>query len=167
MAARPTSTLTWQVSRTRMRVVHAGAQYALYFGLGLAVVSMLIGLNVFLASQTVALRSDIRELEVATDQTLFETTELGAYIAEQTNIYEIDIYTLTHGYSEADRFMYVQPLSTGQPWSGIFPPEPEDSAEDELQTNQMSASPAIDAVLNGLIDWVESPPQSDEVAWLK
>jgi len=167
MAARPTSTLTWQVSRTRMRVVHAGAQYALYFGLGLTVVSMLIGLNVFLASQTVALRSSIRELDVAADQMLFETAELGTWIAGQTSIYEIDLYSATQGYSEADRFLYVQPLSTGQPWSGLIPPNPEETVDDALLTNQMSASPAVDAVLNGFIDWVESPPQSDEVAWLR
>ena len=167
MAARPTSTLTWQVSRTRMRVVHAGAQYALYFGLGLAVVSMLIGLNVFLASQTMALRADISDLDAAIDETLFETAELGAYLARQTSIYEIDLYAATRGYSEADRFMYVQPLSTGQPWSSIIPSQHEDAIAGELLTNQMSTTPAVDAVLNSLIDWVESPPKSDEVAWLR
>jgi len=167
MASRPTSTLTWQVSRTRMRVVHAGAQYALYFGLGLAVVSMLIGLNVFLASQTTAMRADIRKLTEAADQVLWENADISAYIAEQTSIHQIDLYAIDHGYAEADRFLYVQPISTGQPWTAIIQPERQEPVDQEMPPSQLTVSPAINAVLNGLVDWVESPPQSADVAWIR
>ena len=104
---RPHPPLSWQVHRSRQRVVRSAAQYTLYFLLGLAVISLFIGLGVFLAGETTALNMKIRGLEGQCEKIEWEIAELVSGIALETNIEEIERYAQDHGFTDAQEFVYL------------------------------------------------------------
>ncbi len=111
---RPHPPLSWQVHRSRQRVVRSAAQYTLYFLLGLAVISLFIGLGVFLAGETTALNMKIRGLEGQCEKMEWKIAELVSDIALETNIEEIERYAQDHGFTDAQEFVYLGPVEADQ-----------------------------------------------------
>ncbi len=111
---RPHPPLSWQVHRSRQRVVRSAAQYTLYFLLGLAVISLFIGLGVFLAGETTALNMVIRGLEGQCERMEWKIAELVSGIALETNIEEIERYAQDHGFTDAQEFVYLGPVEADQ-----------------------------------------------------
>jgi len=117
---RPHPPLSWparlggQVHRSRQRVVRSAAQYTLYFLLGLAVISLFIGLGVFLAGETTALNMRIRGLEGQCEKMEWKIAELVSDIALETNIEEIERYAQDHGFIDAQEFVYLGPVEADQ-----------------------------------------------------
>jgi cell division protein FtsL len=84
----------------RQRAVRTTAQYALHFGLGVALVSLVAGLSVVLAGQTAALQVQTRTLEAQCRQTEWENSELIAILAKGTSIERVDSFADAHGFTE-------------------------------------------------------------------
>jgi len=102
-----------QVYRSRQRVVRSAAQYTLYFLLGLAVISLFIGLGVFLAGETTALNMEIQDLEGQCEELEWKIAELVSGIALETNIEGIERYAQDHGFTDAQEFVYLGPARRG------------------------------------------------------
>jgi hypothetical protein len=99
----------WHGQGPRKKLVRSGAQHARYFLLGLAVVSLFVGLNVFLASQTAALKVRIREVERECQELEWVNAELVSEIALATNIDASEIFALRQGFTSPQQFVHLAP----------------------------------------------------------
>jgi hypothetical protein len=105
--------LPWHGLRSRQKVLRSSAQHARYFLLGLAVVSLFIGLNVFLASQTAELEIRIWNVERQCQELSYENAELAKDIALATSIDEAEEYGRTQGFASAQQLVYLSPSEVG------------------------------------------------------
>ena len=103
--------LPWHGQRSRQRVLRSNAQHARYFLLGLAAVSLFVGLNVFLASQTAELEIHIGRAERQCQQLEFANAELAGALALATSIDEAVEYGRIEGFASAQQLVYLAPMS--------------------------------------------------------
>jgi len=101
--------------RSRQKVVRTGAQYARYFLLGLALVSLFVGLNVSLAGRTAEFAVSIHALEKQCRVLEWENAETVSRIALKTNIEEVQRFAQERGFTMAETLVYVKPASTIDP----------------------------------------------------
>lgn len=152
MLGRPFALRTWQENRTRRRVVRSGAQYALYFALGLALVSLLVGLNVFLAAETTALTIRIRELEKQRLAVQWRIAEISGEIAITTNVRQIDDFAEQRGFVDDSPIIYVDPQPTAlQPPANPTLPESEASPRERLSTSDLTWQELLGRIRSALV----------------
>lgn len=101
------SLLPWQEHSTRQRVIHSAAQHTWYFLLGLTVVSLLIWLNLFLASETAALRMQIEVVQEKCAAQEQINAELVREIASATSIEQVEAYARNQGFIRSPRILYL------------------------------------------------------------
>ena len=104
-----------QGRRSRQQVVRTGAQYARYFLVGLAVVSLFVGLNVSLAGRTAELAVSIHALDKQCRELEWENAETVSRIALETNMEEVRNFAQERGFTVAGNLVYVKPASTINP----------------------------------------------------
>jgi len=112
--------------RPRQRVIRSSAQVAWYYLLGLVTVSLLVGLNVFLASETAMLKQQIRQVQEQCKKQEQRNAALRRQIALNTNINEVEEYALQQGFVPYPRIVYLdmggeQQQNPGQVVTNVSP----------------------------------------------
>ena len=93
--------------RSRQQVVRTGAQYARYFLLGLAVVSLFVGLNVSLAGRTAELAVSIKKVEKECRRLEWDNAEKVSRISLETNMEEVQSFAQQRGFASPRNVVYV------------------------------------------------------------
>jgi len=106
--------LSWRNRRPRQRVIHSAAQVTWCFLLGLSVVSLLIWLNLFLASRTAALEVKIQEIRKQCQEQEWKNTQLMRRVALETNIEQVENYARSHGFTLPPRVEYLALTEEGE-----------------------------------------------------
>ena len=154
-----------QVHRSRQRVVRGAAQYTLYFLLGLAVISLFIGLGVFLAGETTALNMEIRGLERQCERMEWKIAELVSGISLETNIEEIERYAQDHGFTDAQEVVYLGPVEADQRAQDVAATR--GPLVDIPEGDREPISSMWQTVLHRLRELVPSPQRGGQVATLR
>ena len=164
---RPHPPLSGQVHRSRQRVVRSAAQYTLYFLLGLAVISLFIGLGVFLAGETTALNMKIRGLQGQCEKMEWKIAELVSDIALETNIEEIERYAQDHGFTDAQEFLYLGTVEAEQRAQDVAAARGPLAAIPEGENEPILESSTWQTVLHRLRELVSSLQRGGQVATLR
>ena len=164
---RPHPPLSGQVHRSRQRVVRSAAQYTLYFLLGLAVISLFIGLGVFLAGETTALNMKIRGLQGQCEKMEWKIAELVSDIALETNIEEIERYAQDHGFTDAQEFLYLGTVEAEQRAQDVAAARGPLAATPEGENEPFLESSTWQTVLHRLRGLVPSLQQGGRVSTLR
>ena len=98
--------------RSRQQVVRTGAQYARYFLLGLAIVSLFVGLNVSLAGRTAELAVSIKKVERECRQLEWDNAERVGRISLETNIEKVQRFAQQSGFATPRNVVYVMHART-------------------------------------------------------
>jgi len=99
--------IPWRDARSRRQVTHSAAQFTAYFLLGLTVVSLLIWLNLLLASKTAALKNRIENVQAQCTLEEQKIAEAMREIASHTSLPQMASYARNHGYTFRPRVMYL------------------------------------------------------------
>lgn len=99
--------IPWRDARSRQRVTHSAAQFTAYFLLGLTVVSLLIWLNLLLASKTAALKNQIENVQAQCTLEEQKIAEAMREIASHTSLPRAASYARSHGYTSRPHVVYL------------------------------------------------------------
>jgi hypothetical protein len=135
--------------------------------LGLAVVSLFVGLNVFLAGRAAELEVRIQSAERLCRELEWENAELVSQIALATNIEEIDGFARAQGFAGAQELVYLEPLPPPAAVSELAAPNMEllgASVDDPGRASERSMWQAVLGRFRGLVPTLS---QGEQVASIR